>query len=76
MKTKILFFIITFTTFCNAQIINIPDSNFKSRLLLSTITNSIAQNAAGNNIKIDANNDNEIQVSEALQVVRLSLIHI
>jgi hypothetical protein len=73
MKTKIFFFIIAFTTFCNAQMINIPDANFKSRLLLSSTTNSVAQNAAGNNIKIDANSDNEIQVSEALQVVRLQV---
>lgn len=71
MKTKLLQLLFLFSILSNAQIVNIPDANFKSRLLLSTTTNSVAQNAAGNNIKIDANSDNEIQVSEALQVIRL-----
>jgi hypothetical protein len=58
----------------NAQIdpiINIPDANFKSILLYSSPTNSIAENLAGNFFKIDANSDGEIQISEAQQVLRL-----
>ena len=35
MKAKILFIIIAFTSFCNAQIINIPDANFKNALINS-----------------------------------------
>lgn len=54
-----------------AQTINIPDANFKIRLLYADTTNSIAVNAFGSSIKIDTNNDNEIQVSEALQVYKL-----
>lgn len=54
----------------NAQIVNIPDSNFKAKLLQADVTNEIAY---GNNsfIKIDSNNNGEIEVSEALQVTKL-----
>jgi Leucine-rich repeat (LRR) protein len=55
----------------NAQIVNIPDSNFKGRLLAASPTSSIAQNAAGVKIKIDINNDSEIQVTEAALVYKL-----
>jgi hypothetical protein len=44
--------------FANAQIVNIPDLNFKNRLI---------------NIGVDTNNDGDIQVSEALMVETLSL---
>ncbi|WP_284652160.1 DUF7619 domain-containing protein [Flavobacterium terrisoli] len=48
-----------------AQIINIPDPVFKSKLLNSTGEFSDANH---NNIVVDANQDGEIQLSEALQV--------
>jgi uncharacterized repeat protein (TIGR01451 family) len=54
-----------------AQIINFPDAVFKAKLLASSATASIAYNAAGTKIKIDSNNDGEIQVSEALWVSTL-----
>lgn len=74
MKTKIFFIIIAFTSFCNAQIINIPDANFKSKLLSSNTTNNlVAKNLSGNYFKIDSNNDGQIQVSEALQVSWLNI---
>ncbi|MBL7887248.1 MAG: T9SS type A sorting domain-containing protein [Flavobacterium sp.] len=62
-------FLLFFTV--KAQIINIPDPLFKARLLSSSTSNTIAKNASGANMKIDANNDNEIQVSEALAVYQL-----
>ena len=44
MKAKIFLILISFTTFCNAQIVNIPDVNFKNALLGSTWQwNSIAK---------------------------------
>lgn len=43
MKTKILFIILSFTTFCNAQIITIPDANFKVKLVGANASNSIAK---------------------------------
>ena len=70
---KKLYFLVTFCLglFTNAQIVNIPDANFKAKLLLASPTQNIAYNAAGTKIKIDTNNDNEIQISEAQQVFRL-----
>jgi Leucine-rich repeat (LRR) protein len=63
-----------------AQIVNIPDANFKAKLLQASPSNQIAStqtpNASGNvttYIKIDTNNDGEIQVSEALAIKWLSV---
>ena len=55
----------------NAQTVSIPDPAFKAKLLEANTSNIIAYNEAGNAIKIDANNDGEIQNSEALAVYRL-----
>lgn len=73
MKTKIFYIILTFTTFCNAQIINIPDANFKAKLVSASSLNQIAKDMTGNFFKIDSNNDGEIQVSEALQTSYLNI---
>jgi hypothetical protein len=59
-------------TSVNAQIINFPDANFKARLLAANADNGFAWNLAGNSFKIDANNNAEIEVSEALQVKMLN----
>lgn len=56
----------------NAQI-SFPDSNFKSLLLSANNTNQIAFGAAGNPIKVDSNNDGEIQSSEALNIFKLNV---
>lgn len=57
----------------NAQIVTIPDANFKAKLLAASPSNSIAKNLSGNYFKIDANNDGEIQTSEALEVKNLDV---
>ncbi|WP_091429964.1 DUF7619 domain-containing protein [Flavobacterium degerlachei] len=57
----------------NAQIINIPDGNFKFWLLYADIYSSIAKDVNGNNIKIDLNSNDEIEASEALNVYELDL---
>lgn len=73
MKTK-LFFALLFTTIISfAQIVNIPDANLKAKLLAASPSNTIAKNLAWNYFKIDANNDGEIQNSEAEQVIDLDL---
>lgn len=73
MKTK-LFFALLFTTIISfAQIVNIPDANFKAKLLAASPSNTIAKNLTWNYFKIDANNDGEIQNSEAEQVIDLDL---
>ena len=72
MKAKIFFTILILTTYCNAQIVNIPDANFKARLLAANTSNSVAKNLSGSYFKIDSNNDSQIQLSEALQVSYLN----
>jgi hypothetical protein len=68
---KIVLLLLLFTGLVNAQIVNIPDANFKARLLASSPAINIAKDSAGNNIAIDQNGDGEIQVSEALLVYSL-----
>lgn len=57
----------------NAQIVNIPDANFKAKLLAASPSYTIAKDLTGNYFKIDTNSDGEIQESEALQVSYLSV---
>jgi uncharacterized repeat protein (TIGR01451 family) len=75
MKTNYFLIIaLFFTSFLSAQIITIPDANFKNKLVLANVTsNQIAKNAAGAFIKIDSNSDGEIQQTEANEVVYLSV---
>ena len=72
---KIYFLLLAFSFFttANAQIVNIPDANFKAKLLAANTTNSIAKNLLDVKFKIDANSDGEIQETEALQVGSLSI---
>jgi len=55
------------------EIVFIPDANFKAKILESDVTNSIAQNLNWQNMKIDANDDGEIQISEARAVGSLNV---
>jgi Leucine-rich repeat (LRR) protein len=57
----------------NAQIINFPDANFKAKLLAANSNVQIAYTIGNGTMKIDTNNDGEIQVSEALQVYGLNV---
>ena len=52
----------------NAQIITIPDANFKAKLLLADSSNTIATDFTDSSFKIDANNNGEIEISEANNV--------
>jgi Leucine-rich repeat (LRR) protein len=65
----LLFLLLSFTV--HSQVITFPDANFKSILLTSSTSNDIAKNAAGNSIKIDSNNNGQIEQSEALLVYKL-----
>ncbi len=67
---KIYFSVLLITCFLSqAQIVNIPDINFKNALLN---TNCVDTNNDGNHDSdADLNNDGEIQVSEAESVVNL-----
>ena len=61
------------TVYTDAQIINIPDSFLKAKLLSASQSTNVAKDINNNSIKIDTNNDGEIQVSEALTVYRLNV---
>lgn len=76
MRTKLsLVFTIALTANIFSQaIVNFTDNTFKSKLVFSTPSMHIAKNSAGNWIKVDTNNDMEIQVSEAQQVAELWLL--
>jgi Leucine-rich repeat (LRR) protein len=74
MKNLYILFMFVFTgLITHAQIVTIPDTNFKARLLEADSTNYIALNLLGAPFKIDSNADGEIQLTEALQVKSLSL---
>lgn len=69
------YFIIISLCICaiaNAQTINFSDVNFKARLMDSN-SEKIAMNSLNSYIKIDENNDGEIQKSEALKVYSLDV---
>jgi uncharacterized repeat protein (TIGR01451 family) len=73
MKVKLIILLLLFSSISYAQIVTIPDAYFKAKLLEASPSNQIAKNLAGVYFKIDANNDGEIQVSEATQVSYLLL---
>ncbi|MCW1148457.1 T9SS type A sorting domain-containing protein [Flavobacterium lacisediminis] len=68
MKKLYFLFFFSIGVLGNAQIVNIPDANFKTRLLAASPSNTIAKNLSGSYFKIDSNSDGIIQVSEAEQV--------
>jgi hypothetical protein len=59
--------------FDSSVVVNIPDPKFKARLLAASPTELIAASGPNNWITLDANNDGEIQVSEALEVTYFRL---
>ncbi|RKR05248.1 putative repeat protein (TIGR01451 family)/predicted secreted protein (Por secretion system target) [Flavobacterium sp. 90] len=68
---KKIYFLILALCFFNglkAQVVNIPDSNFKTALISNKI---LCKDVDGNSIKIDKNNNGEIETSEALSVYQL-----
>ncbi|MXN91613.1 T9SS type A sorting domain-containing protein [Flavobacterium sp. Sd200] len=73
MKQKLLVILLFISAFTSAQIVNIPDVNFKSRLLRSSATSHSAKDINGNYFAIDANADGEIQETEALAVYWLNI---
>ncbi|WP_264564109.1 T9SS type A sorting domain-containing protein [Flavobacterium sp. N3904] len=72
---KIYFLLIGIFSFSGvyAQAIDIPDANFKFWLLYADTDNTIAKDVNGNNINIDLNNNNQIEIAEALNVYTLDL---
>ena len=73
MKLRLLLLFSFISSFCMAQVVAIPDTFFKTKLLSADATNLIAQNLGGAYFKVDQNNDGQIQVAEALQVSYLDV---
>jgi hypothetical protein len=74
MKTKLLIVLmVQIFSLSWAQNLNFSDAKFKALILTSNATNGIGKNASGVSIAIDANNDGEIQLSEAQNVVILDI---
>jgi hypothetical protein len=73
MKTKLFLglFLISLCSF--GQIVTIPDAKFKAKLVQANASNSVARDLNGNYFKIDANDDGEIEISEAEQVSGLTI---
>lgn len=67
---KLLYILLLISGFSSAQIVNIPDANFKAALLSASTTNFVAAGSSGYQV-VDTNSDGEIQVSEALQITIL-----
>ncbi|QYJ67207.1 DUF7619 domain-containing protein [Flavobacterium litorale] len=68
MKKQLLFLLLFITAVASAQIVNIPDAGFKTYLLSAN-----GRDSTGNIISVDANNDDEIQLSEALNVAEINI---
>jgi len=73
MKTILPILFLFFCGVAGAQILNIPDAGFRNKLLQSNTTNTIAKNSSGASIKIDANNDGNIEQNEVNLVAELNV---
>ncbi|MFP7657196.1 hypothetical protein [Chryseobacterium proteolyticum] len=73
MKKLYLILFVSILPIFKAQILNIPDPNFKSYLLSANNTNYIALDINHNPVAIDLNGDNEIQASEASLIKTLDI---
>jgi hypothetical protein len=69
---RILLFVLLISAYANAQVVNIPDAVFKAKLVNSSPTTTVASNGTSF-LAVDANQDGEIQQSEALNVTILYL---
>jgi Leucine-rich repeat (LRR) protein len=68
-----LFTTLFFINCLNAQNIVFNDYNLKEKLILASPNNYTAKDLLGNYMKIDLNNDHEIQISEALNVYSIGI---
>ncbi|MFN3753949.1 T9SS type A sorting domain-containing protein [Flavobacterium sp.] len=71
IKKYFFWFCILFGLSTQAQIINIPDANFKNALVNTLCVDN--NSFYGGDVDADTNNDGEIQISEALLVTKLIL---
>ncbi len=69
---KLTYLLLLVLTGANAQIVNIPDTNFKAKLLAADVINHIAYGNGGY-MKIDTNNDGQIQQTEVSLIDSLNV---
>ncbi|WP_284653119.1 DUF7619 domain-containing protein [Flavobacterium terrisoli] len=69
MKYALLFVLMSFMA--QAQIVNIPDANFKNALVNTLCVGNLVNNNF--DADVDTNDDGEVQLSEALTVTRLNV---
>lgn len=72
-KLYFLLIALSFLSTTKAQIVTIPNANFKAKLLAASATNQTAKNFSDVYFKVDANSDGQIQISEALLVKQLNI---
>jgi Leucine-rich repeat (LRR) protein len=70
---KFLPLLLLFAGMAKAQIVTIPNADFKAKLLSANPSNTVAKNLVGDYISIDANSNGEIELSEALAVYGLDV---
>ena len=87
MKKLYFLFFLTIGFFANAQIVNIPDANFKAKLLSASASNTVASRqtpvynptygtwSVSNYSSIDTNGDGEIQVTESRAIKWLKVFN-
>ena len=74
MKKIYFLFLLSFLfTSAYSQIVNLPDVQFKNKILSATPFVSIATNSSGSYIRVDENQDGQIQQSEANAVYSLNV---
>jgi hypothetical protein len=73
MKKSLLLLSLMVSLGINSQIVNIPDANFKAKLLSSSPSNTVAKDLYGNYFAIDANGDGEIDEFESNEASELNI---
>ncbi|MVO08154.1 T9SS type A sorting domain-containing protein [Flavobacterium sp. TP390] len=73
MKQFYTFLLLACSFLVQAQIVTIPDANFKSKLLSASSSNRIAKNLNGNYTRVDLDNNGEIDLNEAHQIKELDV---
>ena len=73
IKKYLLLLPLCFVSSIKAQIIDIPDANFKTKLLEANEINNTANFLDGKSMKIDLNGNGEIEITEALKITELSI---
>ena len=72
---KNIFLAVSIFTVCliKAQVINIPDPNFKNKLLQADLTNGIALDINFQSLIIDGNGNGNIEVNEVINIAYLNI---